>query len=96
MSFLAADKCMPKMHLKQTRFTSSACRAFTKIKERIQKFNKTRDSRYIYRNELNKLYFQHYMFYVDFKGLPRKTVFDKNYVIKFSILLKIQNMMNNK
>ena len=32
---LAGDKFMPKMHLKQPGFTYSACRPFTKNKERI-------------------------------------------------------------
>ena len=45
---------MPQMHLKQPQFTYSACKPFTKNKERIQKF-----SRYIYRNELDKACFQH-------------------------------------
>ena len=35
---LAGDKFMPEMHLKQPRFTFSACGWFTKNKERIQKF----------------------------------------------------------
>ena len=36
--FLAADKFMPEMDLKQPGFTYSACGSFTKNKERIQKF----------------------------------------------------------
>ena len=48
---LAGDKFMPKMHLKQPEFTYSACRPFTKNKERIQKFKETEDTQYIYRNE---------------------------------------------
>ena len=39
---------MPKMHLKQSGFTYSACGPFTKNKERIQKFKEVEDSRYIY------------------------------------------------
>ena len=35
---LAEDKFMSEMHLKQPRFTYSACRPFTKNKERIQIF----------------------------------------------------------
>ena len=35
---LAGDKFMSQMHLKQPEFTCSACGAFTKNKERIQKF----------------------------------------------------------
>ena len=34
---LAGDKFMPKMYLGQPEFTSSACRPFTKNKERIKK-----------------------------------------------------------
>ena len=55
------------MHLRQPGFTYSACGSFTKNKERIQKFKETGDSRYIYQNELDKDYFQHYMAYGDFK-----------------------------
>ena len=43
------------MHLKQP--------PFTKNKETIQKFKETGDSRYIYRNELDKACFQHDMAY---------------------------------
>ena len=42
------------MHLKRQSFIYSACGSFTKSKERIQKFQKRRDSRYIYQNELDK------------------------------------------
>ena len=42
---LAGDKVMPEMHLRQPRFTYSACGPFTKSKERIQKFIETGDSR---------------------------------------------------
>ena len=62
---LAGDKFTPKMHLKQPQFTYSACGPFTKNKERIQKFKETGDSRYIYRNELDKDCFQHDMAYME-------------------------------
>ena len=55
---LAGDKFMPKMHLRQPQFTYSACGSFTKNKERIEKFKETGDTKYIYRNELNKACFQ--------------------------------------
>ena len=45
---LAGNKFMPEMHFRQSGFTYSACGSFTKIKERIQKLEKTGDSRYIY------------------------------------------------
>ena len=43
---------MPDKHLRQPEFTYSASRPLTKNKERIQKFKETRDSRYIYYDEL--------------------------------------------
>ena len=43
---------MPKIHLRQSGFTNNACGPLTKNKRRIQKFKETRDSRYIYQNEL--------------------------------------------
>ena len=48
---------MPETHLRQPEFTNSACRPFTKSKEKIQKFKETVDSRYIYQNELDKACF---------------------------------------
>ena len=45
---------MSKMHLKRLEFAYSACGSFTKNKERIQKFYKTGDTRYISRNELDR------------------------------------------
>ena len=42
------NKFMPEMHLKQPGFTYSACRPFTRNKERIQKFEDTGDSVCIY------------------------------------------------
>ena len=53
------------MHLRQPRFTYSACRLFTKNKGRIQKFKETGDLRYIYQTELGKACFQHDMAYGD-------------------------------
>ena len=50
---------MPEMHLRQPGFTYSACKPFSKNKERIQKFKETWDSWYIYQDELNKSCFQH-------------------------------------
>ena len=45
---LAGDKFMLEMHLRQPRFTYSACGPFTENKEIIQKFKETGDSTYIY------------------------------------------------
>ena len=70
---LVGDKFMPEMYLREPEFTHSACEAFTKNKERIQKFKETRDSRYIYGNELDKTCFTHDIAYGDFKDLTRNS-----------------------
>ena len=70
---IAGDKFMPEMHLKQPRFTYSACGPFTKNKERMKKFKETEDWRYIYQNELDKACNQHDMAHSDFKDLNRRT-----------------------
>ena len=44
---------------------------------KIQKFNETGGSQYIYQNELDKACFQHDMAYGDFKDLTRRTASDK-------------------
>ena len=72
---LAGDKFMPKMHLKQPGFTYSACGRFTKNKERIKKFKETGDKSYIYKNELDKVCFQHDMAYGGFKDFKKKNSF---------------------
>ena len=74
---LAGDKFMPEMHLKQPRFTYSACRPFTRNKQRIQKFIETGDKIYIYNNELDKACFQHDMAYGKYKDLEKITQSDK-------------------
>ena len=71
---LTGDKFIPEMHLKQPGFT---CGPFTKNKERIQKFKETRNSRYIFRNKLDKACFQHPMAYGNFKDLVKRTASDK-------------------
>ena len=65
------------MHLRQPGFTYSACGPFTKNKKRIQKFKQAGDSRYIYKNELDKACFQHDMAYGDFKDIKKRTAADK-------------------
>ena len=74
---LAGDKFMPEMHLRQPQFVYSACGTFTRHKERIKKFKQTGDTRYIYRNELDKACFQHDSAYADHKDLINRTKSDK-------------------
>ena len=68
---------MSEMHLRQQGFTYSPCGPFTKNKKRIQNFKQTGDSRYIYKNELDKACFQRDMAYGDFKDLKKRTAADK-------------------
>ena len=74
---LAGDKFMPEIHLRQPQFVYSACGPFTRHKERIKKFIQKGDTRYIYRNELNKACFQHDSAYADHKDLINRTKSDK-------------------
>ena len=74
---LAGDKFMPEMRLRQPQFVYSACGPFTRHKERTKKFKQTGDTRYIYRNELDKACFQHDSAYADHKDLINRTETDK-------------------
>ena len=76
-SLLVGDTFMPQMHLKQPKFTYNACGTLAENKERIQKFKETGDSRYIFKNKLDKAYFQQDMIYEDFQDLSRRTASDK-------------------
>ena len=74
---LVGDKFMPEMHLRQPQFVYSACRPFTRHKERIKKFKQTGDTGYIYINELDKACFQHDSAYADHKDLINRIKSDK-------------------
>ena len=74
---LAGDKFMPEMHLRQPQFTYSTSGPFTKHKKRIQKFKKTGDTNYIYKNELDKACFAHDAAYSDSKDPTKRTAADK-------------------
>ena len=78
---LADDKFMPEMHLRHPQFVYSACGPFTRHKGRIKEFKRTGDTRYIYRNELDKACFQHDSAYADHKNLINRTKADK--VLKY-------------
>ena len=79
---VAGDKFMSEMHLRQPQITYSACRQFTKHKQRIQKFKETGDTNYIYKNELGKACFAHDAAYSESKDLIKRTVADKILRIK--------------
>ena len=55
--WLAGDKFMSEVHLKQPEFTYSACGPLTKKKERIKKFKEAGETKYINKNELDKACF---------------------------------------
>ena len=74
---LAGDESMPAMHLKQPGFNYSACGPFTINKERIEKFRQTGNTGYIYKNGLDKAWFQHDMTYDKYKDLTKRTQPDK-------------------
>ena len=74
---LAGDTFMPEIHLKQPQFVYSACGPLTRHKERIKKFKQTGDTRYIYRNELDKACFIQDSAYADHKDLIKRTKADK-------------------
>ena len=65
-------------------------------KERIQKFKETGDSRYIYKNDLDKASFQHDMAYGNFKDLAKGTAADKVLRDKAFNIAKYSNMMDTK
>ena len=60
---LIGSKFMLDLHLRQPRFTSSACGPFTKHCKRIQKG----DLKHIYKEELDKACFTHDVVYPDSK-----------------------------
>ena len=68
---------MPELHLKQPGHNYSACRPFTNILDRIQKFGETDNLKHIYKNELDKPYFAHDAAYSDSKDLAKGTVSEK-------------------
>ena len=74
---LLGDKFMPEIHLRQPKFTYSACGPFTRHEERIQKFKETGDTNYVYKKELDKACFVHDAAHSDSKDLTKRTVADK-------------------
>ena len=74
---LMRDQSMPELHLKQPEFTYSACGPFTRHKKRIEKFMKTGDTNYIYKNDLDKACFADDPGYSDGKDLTKITQSDK-------------------
>ena len=68
---LVSDKFLLEMQLKQSDFTYSACGPFTADKEIIEKFMQAGNTDFIYRNELDKVCFQHGVAYGKSKDFER-------------------------
>ena len=73
------DKFTPEMFLKQPGSTYSAFSPFTKRKERIEKFMETRNTDFIYKNELDKACFQEDISYSKSKDLIFKIASNPKY-----------------
>ena len=65
------------------------CRSFTRKEEIILKFKETGGSGHICQNKLDRTCFHHDVAYVDFKDLPRRTVFGKLFRKKAFDITKI-------
>ena len=74
---LGGHMFMPEMHLRKPGFTYSACGAFTKHRERIQKFRETSNLKHLYRNESDKACFTLDAEYFDRKDLAKRTILGK-------------------
>ena len=55
----------------------SACGPFTRHKERIKEFKRTRDTRLLYRNELDKACFKHDAAYAKYKDVENRLISDQ-------------------
>ena len=84
---------MPEMHLTQIGFTNSVCGPLRKKSKECKNLKKEKIYD-IYPSELDRACFQHGIAYGDLKDLTRRTTFDKSWVMKHLILLKIKSMMN--
>ena len=92
--FLAGDKSIPKLHLRQPVFTYSAYGAFIKKKEELKNLNKQDiQDRFIKTNWI-KLTFNMILLTKTLKIYLEEQFPIKYYVIKHLILLRIQNMMD--
>ena len=75
---LAGDKFMPETHLRDPVVgTYSVCGPFTKHKKRIQKVLESGNTKYIYKNDLDKACFAHDAVYSDSINLTKRTAADK-------------------
>ena len=69
---MTGDNFLPELHLRQPGFIYSACGPFTKSKERTGKFIQTGNTDFIYKNDLDKAFFQQDMAYGKSKDLAKR------------------------
>ena len=74
---LEGNKFMPETHLRKPSYTHSVPGPFNKNKDRIEGFMPAGNTDYIYKNNLDKACFQHYMAYDEYKGLNKRIQSDK-------------------
>ena len=65
------------LNLRQPQFVYSACGTFTRHKERIKDFKRTGDTRFLYRNELDKACFKHDAAYAKYKDVENRLISDQ-------------------
>ena len=53
------------------------CGPFTRHKERIKEFKRTGDTRFLYRNGLDKAFFKHDAAYAKYKGVKNRLILDQ-------------------
>ena len=87
------------MHLKQPELTSSACGPFTKKQRKNSKFMQTGNINYIYKNNLDKDFFQHDIAYSKYKDLAKRTESNKFFrdkALKIAIIQKVMDMKEDQ
>ena len=73
---LIGEKFVPELHLKERRFTYSACAPFTKHREKNQKFRETGNLKRNWKG-IDKACSAHDAAYFDSKDLAKRTISDK-------------------
>ena len=97
---LAGDKFIPKLHLRQSGFTYSACGPFTKHHDRILKSKERGDLKHVSENELDKACFAHDAAHSDSKDSTKITISDrilkdKAYEIAINPIRQLLKRMSN-
>ena len=79
---------MTEMYMRYPGSRYSACWSFTKSKAKIQKFKETGDPRYIYKNDLEKVCFQHDMGYGNLMIYQEEQLLTKYYVKRHLLVIQ--------